>query len=149
VLSAAEEVDILFLCHKEEPADTLTDRSKTAYSRTRPQAPRPVWIIFDGSDESKRALLMAAEMATLESCELCIALPAKTDEEANALRRDASQTLARSSLFPSFTVVHPQNATKLLRLLRQSNCRLLVVSRDAAETIKAVTETAVCPVVLV
>jgi nucleotide-binding universal stress UspA family protein len=149
VLSAADEVDILFFCHREEPVETLTNWPKTAYSKARRQAGRPVWTIFDGSAESKKALLMAADLATLEPCELCIALPAKTDEELDVLRRKASQTLAGSSLFPRFTVIYPYDAPNLLRLLRQSNCRLLVVNRDAGETVKAITETAACPIVLV
>ena len=149
VLSAAEELDVLFLCHKEAPADMVSDWRKSVYSKTQPSMPRPVWTLFDGSEGSRRALRMAAELATLEPCELCIALPAKTDQEADALRRAASQTLAGASLFPSFVVIHPHDIERLLRLLRQSSCRLLVIDRGDGETIKAVTEAAVCPVALV
>lgn len=144
VLSTAEEVDILFLSHKEESADRLTPRSKTAY----PEVSKPVWTIFDGAAASRRALLMAAELAALETCELCIALPTKTNEETDVLRRETVQTLAGSGLFPRFSVVS-FDAANLPRLLRQANCRLLVVNREAGETIKAVAEAAACPIVLV
>jgi hypothetical protein len=149
VLSAAEELDILFLCHKEAPADTVSDWCKSAYAKPRLQAPPPVWTMFDGSEGSKRALQMAAELATLGPCELCIALPAESGQAAAALRQGALQTLDGVKLFPNFVAIHTHDLDRLMRLLRQSSCRLLVVDRGAGETIKAVTEAAVCPVVLV
>lgn len=147
VLSAAEGLDVLILCHKEAPADMASHWRKSLHSKTRPAA--LLWTLYDGSEGSRRALQLAAELATLEPCELCIALPAKTDQEADVLRRGASQALAGASLFPSFVVVHPDDPECLRRLLRQSGSRLLVVDRAAGETIKAMAETAVCPVVVV
>lgn len=149
VLSAAEEVDILFLCHREEPTEMLSEWRKRAHAAAQTQSSKPVWAVFDGSPKSKQALLIAAELATSEPCELCIALPAKTDAEAHTLRQNASETLAGSSLFPSFVTISPGDVTTLLRQLRQSCCRLLVASRDVGDITKALTESAACPVVLV
>lgn len=149
VLSTAEELDILFLCHREEPAEMLSDWRRRVHAKAPARPSKPVWAIFDGSPKSRQALLIAAELATSEPCQLCIALPAKTDTEAHALRQGASETLAGSSLFPSFVTVSPGDTPTLLRQLRQSFCRLLVASRDADEMTKALTEAGACPVVLV
>lgn len=139
VMSEIERVDVVFLSRRRGAFGSGT-RQKSSAS--------PIWVVFDGSKESERALQMAAELAELESGRLYIALPAKTDAESEALKRQTLKCCVQSTSV-RFVTVHPFDASNLLHSMRRTGCRLLVVKRQDGDFSKAVSEATACPVVLV
>ncbi|HYE34008.1 universal stress protein [Methylocaldum sp.] len=139
VMSQIEQVDIVFLSRRcEAYRDSTTQKSSTC----------PIWVLFDGSRESERALQMAVELAELESSRLYIALPAKTDAESETLKRQTLKCCVQSASV-RFVTVHPFDARNLLHSMRRTGCRLLVVKRQDGDLSRAISEAAACPVVLV
>jgi K+-sensing histidine kinase KdpD len=139
VMSEIEQVDVVFLSRRTEPHKSRVAKKAAHY---------PLWVVFDGSAESARALRMAVDLALLESTSLCVALPAETDRESEALKRQVVECCV-PNVAARFVSVHPFDASNLLRSMRHTGCRLLVIKRQNGGFNRAVSETIPCPVVLV
>jgi nucleotide-binding universal stress UspA family protein len=139
VLSEIEQIDVVFLS-KSEPYRSNARKTTAIY---------PIWVVFDGSRGAERALQVAVELAELtESSLLHVVLPAKTDAESEALRQLALKCCVRSTAV-HFVTVYPLDVSNLLRSMRRTGCRLLVVKREDGDLSKAISEAAACPVVLI
>lgn len=139
VMSEIEQVDVVFLSRRTAPHKSRVAKKAAQY---------PLWVAFDGSAESERALRMAVDLAVLESSSLCVALPAATELESEALKRRAVECCV-PNVAVRFVPVYPFDASNLLRSMRHTGCRLLVIKRQNGGFNRAVSETIPCPVVLV
>ncbi|WP_077732576.1 hypothetical protein [Methylocaldum sp. 14B] len=139
VMSQIEQVDVVFLPKRTEPYKRGVKKKISTF---------PIWVVFDGSMEAKRALRMSVELAELESSRLNVALPAETEAESEALKRLALESCVQSAA-AQFVSVRPLDAPNLLRSMQRTGCRLLVVKRQNGDFSKAISEIVACPVVLV
>lgn len=146
-LAIEGDVDVLVLSRRAE-ARTGKSGGNALFSGTRASNPPPVWAIVDGSGESLRALQVAADIAAAESARLCVAIPARRAGLSETIhqRLAAGQRPVPSPV--GVTAVEPFDAPTLLRHIRQTGCRLLVVKRGDGDLLEEVAEGAECPVVL-
>jgi hypothetical protein len=141
VFAEAGQVDILFLSRRTEAE--IPPRRPLLRAAHLP----PVWSVYDGSPESGRALRLALEFAGPDGSGLCVALPAESGAQFEALRRRALSLCTGNP--PRFFQTEPIDGAKLLRRIRQTGCRLLVVKRHDGEMLGIIADAAQCPVVLV
>lgn len=107
-----------------------------------------VCVIVDGSKDAWRALELAADIASSQSTRLNIVVPADRQALAEEARGRVLRAGHAADLHFDATLVE-FDPSALLRYLRQSGCRLLVVKRSDWELLESVAEAAECPVILV
>lgn len=141
VFEEAGRVDILCLGHK-------AGRSVHGGAARGAEA-MPVWTVYDGSPESAAALALAGEWAGWEGCGLYVALPVGNGGGFQKLAAGASSLCAGRGRTPGLYPLEIGDGAKLLRRMRQTGCRLLVVARRDAGLVERVAEAAAYPLVLV
>lgn len=150
VLSFVGEVDVLVLSRRGETQSGGPVAGKSGPGGGRGStSDRPIWAIVDGSEESLAALWVAADIAATEPCALYVALPANQEALAAELRARLTANPAASPPVVRVNTVEPFDAPALLRSIRQSGCRMLIVKRADGELLENVAEAAECPVILV
>jgi len=152
VLSFIADIDVLVLSQRWEPPSAMCRPAKPVARAGIPQTTtpeKPIWAIFDGSEQSQRALSAAVDIAAAENYPLYVAVPAQNEGLPRDLRPQGSEAPASAVPSVRVVVVAPFDAKTLLRRIRQSGCGLLVVKRADAELLDEVAEAAECPVVLV
>jgi hypothetical protein len=108
-----------------------------------------VWTVFDGSAGALQALGTAAEIAAGERRPLFVAMPGVPRALAVELQRDIAARRERIPTALRVVEIDPFDAVTLLRHIRQSTCRMLVVERTKNEWVEATAESAEWPLVLV
>jgi hypothetical protein len=93
--------------------------------------------------------MMASELTALTPCEAYIAIPGKAGEVVQTLRGDAFSRLPGSVFLAGCHAVQFLQTEALVRLMRQTDCRCLVVYREAEALINTLAESANCPIVVV
>ncbi len=147
-LAVEGDVDVLVLSRRGESGAGKLQAA--GWLRTaRPAGAQPIWAIVDGTEASFHALQAAAEFAAADPVLLVVAVPGnRPDLPGKVLQRLAAVGRTASSA-TRILAVEPFDANTLLRHIRLSGCRLLVVKRADGELLEQVAEAAECPVVLV
>ena len=151
-LAAALDTDVTFLTFAEK-SNTLLSNIKTH------NAPRtgvkPVWIMFNGSPESIRALTLAIELSASAACDLSLALPAVSSTQVSELQQQVTQLVAplQTKGKIQYMTVAGNELNQLPTLIRRQGCSLLVLHRDNPlvshiDELRAV-ESFDCPIVLI
>lgn len=151
-LACVGEIDVLVLGGRRLRPSTEYPGTGTASAApgTAPAAQsKPVWTVSDGSEGAYAALTAAAELATGERRPLFVAVPGRP----HGIAQDVQRRLASIQEFtasPSRIIeVEPFDPVTLLRRIRQTGCRMLVVARTARDLIDDATDAAEWPLVLV
>lgn len=114
---------------------------------------RPVLVLFDGTRSSDNALSLAASLAREDHKYIVVALAAESPAEARVLAERADAVLSSLGLAARHVVLDSADPTKLLAMVRDEQCRTLVlgVESDILNKVGSseIVERASCPVVLV
>lgn len=148
-MAAAATMDLLLL-----------DRSRVK----RPQADKkipikhyipPVWAIYDGSDASERALILAIEIVESQKSGLNIILQKQSDNGIAELEKQAKALLAGRSFAVQFFIQSSRSYDAILHYVLQRGCGMLVLhadksgSADSQSVASLFTDKVGCPVLLV
>lgn len=156
VLSAVTGMEVVFL-RKEIGNYKIRRRGQPFDMMTaQPRAPgkhNAVWIIFDGTAGSRRALLTARDIAQADNRDLVIVVRAPDANAAAELRRQADPLIRDQALQALYTFVPETDDEVLVRQLENGACGLLVMHRAAEPVSEALTGLLLreleCPLVLV
>lgn len=151
-LAIQDDVEVLVLSRRGEPGGGKTAPSSGGFAGFRGGAAageQPIWAIVDGTEESFRALQAAEDIAAAHSARLTVAVPGQRPDLVEQIRRRliAARRLPRSSV--RVIALEPFDAPTLIRQIRQSGCRLVVVKREDGDWLEEVADAADCPVMLV
>lgn len=112
----------------------------------------PLLVLYDGTDNARRALQPAAALAANGHHELLVLLPAADAEAVAALRDECEEVLGHSKMAVSYLILPPDAPAALDQIARAHRAALLVVGRDHLlrdETaLQTLLERAPCPVVV-
>ena len=108
-----------------------------------------VWSVFDGTAASLSAVALAAEVAAGERRPMFVAVPRSPPDLAQELQRSLVSGHEPQPAASRVIEIHPFEPIALLRRLRQSGCRMLVVPRTERALIEAMTDSADWPLILV
>jgi hypothetical protein len=154
-LACVGDIDVLVIGrHRDRPAADRAGARLTVGGRTgtiAADAPREaVWTVFDGSAESSlSAVAVAAEVAAAERRPLFIAVPRSPPDLTQELQRSLASGHEPQPAASRIIEIHPFEPSALLRRLRQSGCRMLVVPRTERGLIEVMTDTADWPLMVV
>lgn len=135
VLEEAGQVDILCLGHKA--------------GRPFQPAAAPVWTVYDGSAAGGAALRLAEDLARGEGRGLSVALPVAEGGGFQALAAQVLSRCAEGGRVPGLFPVESGDGAQLLRRMRQSGCRVLVLARRGADLVPVLAEQGIYPLILV
>jgi hypothetical protein len=91
-----------------------------------------VIALFDGTPESRAALVLAAAVARTEGLRLCVWLPDGGDARRDELQVEAQDILGDQS-DADFSVMNLTNASAMARAAARQDARALVLPSRAAE----------------
>jgi hypothetical protein len=156
VLSAMTGMDVVFLSKeigsykkrfRTQPADVLRTTVRLARKHN------AVWVIYNGSTGSNRALSTAHDIALAENRDLVILLHAPTEDDAVKLRQQSDLLLKDRAVKTLYTFFPGSDDNSLIRLLLNSECGLIVIHRNGEHRSDTLTSLFLreleCPVVLV
>jgi hypothetical protein len=149
-LAAAAGVDFLLFAR--------TRGSKTT-AHARPEIKQryisPVWVIFNGTEASERAMKLAADIAVSRKAVLNIVLDVCSGQDVAGLERQAKQLLEGVQVSSHFFAEYNQDYGSVSQYVLQRGCCIALMSANQQEpgrTQKAASlfaEKAACPVLLV
>jgi nucleotide-binding universal stress UspA family protein len=116
--------------------------ARTLIIGDRPGSPSPIFVVYDGSDSSKRALALASNLIRNSEGFLTVGILADTSERAKQLQKEAYQWLSERNLEPRFRWILDWSVDKVNALARTESC-LLILPRS----IEALEENAVSEVI--
>lgn len=163
VLAAAREADLLSLGKASRPlirrvrmgstartAAARCSRSVLLLQRDRTIRP-PVVVIYDGSESSLRALMMAARLARRKGGYLTVLVLADTADVARRLQTRVSDLLRGQGLTVRYRQLPGGGLATLTDAVESEGSGALVLSRMmlALETLEALLDQVDCPVLLV
>lgn len=139
-LSVAAEVDVTLLAQSSSLTGALTS-SERSWLRTWPGArrgpdtarrARPVWVLYDGSPASGRALAFGAQLASEYRSDLLV-LHSLDDAGERAIREQVRALVGGGA--PGLTLVRVAGsaAQVLTALRRPEGCALVLAPRDALD----------------
>ena len=139
-LAATLATDVLFL--------NVHNASK---SSAKPARCKPVWVMFDASVASVRALRLAGELCDPDNRDLTVLLPAANPQQTAELRHQAAQILGQNSDQTHYISLDQAEATQLIEMIQRQGCSLLVLHRDSPlmTTAQYLLEHIQCPIVLI
>lgn len=147
-----DDIALLILsCRGERPSARTLEvmRRDSAHRPMKADTPiAPICVVIDGSEGSWRAMQAALEIASSQAAPLTIVFPVDHQTLAEDVRQRVVQSGCASDLRFRMSPVEFDPPT-LLRSLRQSGCRLLVLKRRDGALLELVADAAECPVVLV
>lgn len=112
----------------------------------------PLLVLYDGSDNARRALRPASALAANSHRELLVLLPAADAEAAGALRTECEQTPGLSQARIRYLILPPEAPAALDRIAHDHRAALLIVGRDQLlkdeTTLHTLLERIPCPVVV-
>jgi nucleotide-binding universal stress UspA family protein len=162
VLSAAQEFDLVLLGKSGWSRRRLGSTARLVVSR----APRltmiiqqgvqismPIGILYDGSPESKTALLLARDLLRYREGFIVALIRADTPEKARLYQSEISEWARQSGVHVHYRWLLESDKERLYQLVGAENCGLLVLPGGGdflqAEDMAKVLENAHCPVLLV
>jgi nucleotide-binding universal stress UspA family protein len=116
--------------------------ARTLIIGDRPGSPSPIFVVYDGSDSSKRALALASNLIRNSEGFLTVGILSDTSERAKQLQKEAYQWLSERNLEPRFRWILDWSVDKVNALARTESC-LLILPRS----IEALEENAVSEVI--
>ena len=110
----------------------------------------PIVVIDDGSNESARALLLAARLALETGGFLSILVPPDTSSTPEDLQRRLDKHLDRENLLIQYRELASFHVTSIIRSVQDETCGLLIVSRATLEReeIGRLLDGVACPILL-
>ena len=153
-LACVSDIDVLVIGRRRDrPAPDRAGARLSVTRRSGTSAPamqrEPVWSVFDGTAASLSAVAVAAEVAACEKRPLCVAVPRSPPELTQELQRSLASGQVPQPAPTRIIEIHPFEPIALLRRLRQSGCRMLVLPRTERSLIEATTDSADWPLMLV
>lgn len=152
-ISAASEIDVLFLGQAPYRAGYSLKTSGTKEEKRTADLQMPVWALFDGTETSKRALTLAGDLAHSEQRRLMIALQADSGKDVGRLRREAAAHLGDIKFECRGIANTAAGIADLLEIIKREGAALVVTDRQygekADEILKMLLEGIECPVVVV
>ena len=157
-LSATVSMDVLFLSRSVGRYARRTPKRSTGrqlpFSQHRhPAVSNAVWVFYDGTATSNRALSMACDLAASSKRELVIVIQA-TEDQTERLKQQCISIVSPLETSAHYVTVTPETGDEdLLNLLYGRDCGILVLSGDDASGVgqraSNFMEVLECPVVLV
>ncbi len=110
----------------------------------------PVSVVYEGTQASERALVMAREIAHAEGSKLVVLLVAG-EAEAKELRTRAAQGLGKLASSARYVAILSTEPTHLAQAVGREGCTLLILPRESLspEAANALLEGIACPLALV
>ena len=119
-IAAADKADLLLLNKRgNRQARTLRKSPKKTFTP-------PVWVIFDGSQASERALVIAAEITKGKTTELNIIVKADSKETASALKKRGRQII--NGQLRSHFFIEENDPSYILQCILQRGCSIMVMN---------------------
>ena len=126
--------------------------SRTLIIGDRSSSESPIFIVYDGSDSSKRALASASDMIKESNGFLTVGILAETSNQARQLQREAFQWLKGQGIEPRFRWIIGWSSKKINDLVRSENC-LLILPRSIEplqdKPVSDLLDEVDCPILLV
>ena len=148
-IAAADEADLLLL-NKRGNRQTRTRRKSQKKAFT-----PPVWVVFDGSPASERALVIATELTKGKTTELNIIVKADSKEMAATLKNRGRQIINKSQWRSHFFIDEKNDFSYILQCILQRGCSIMVMNINRQDALISnqeasfFSEQADCPVLLV
>ena len=148
-IAAADKADLLLLNKRgNRQARTLRKSPKKTFTP-------PVWVIFDGSQASERALLISAELTKGKTTELNIIVKADSKETASALKKRSRQIINDDQHIIHFFIEEKNDFSYILQCILQRGCSIMVMNINRKDALASNQEASFfseqgnCPVLLV
>lgn len=115
----------------------------------------PVWIIFNGTEASGRAIKLAADIAVSRKAALNIVLDVSSGQDIAGLEKQAKKLLAEFQLVTHFFAEYKQDFSSVSQYVVQRGCCIALMSANPQDPSRAqhaaslFAEKAACPVLLV
>ncbi len=150
-LAAAEDSDLLLLDKRRKRNQNLFVRP----GHNEPGFKAPVWVVFDGSEVGRRALVLTRELLKTQANELNIVLKVKNREQVAELERQARELTDTFHVTRHFFVEQKNDLSSVLQYILRHGCSIIVMNVNPEDATRSsleasiVSERAECPVLLV
>lgn len=148
-LAAAATADLLLLNKSRGGRSTNVEKSLA-----KKYVP-PVWVVYDGSEASTRALKLSVEIAESRNSGLNIILQKHADNGLSELEQQAKAVIADAHVVRHFFIQSSRNYDSILHYVMQRGCSLVVIRADNQDqetsqgTASLFADRVGCPVLLV
>ncbi|MEN8261495.1 MAG: universal stress protein [Pseudomonadota bacterium] len=150
--SAATEIDVLFLGRQRFRTQRTSIKQTFRAVKDVSAQHTPLWLLFEGTDASVRALAVANDLANSEGKKVRIAVRAENAEQAGTLRKQLG-ALGHSVSDIRWVNNDASGITDFLEMAKREGCGLVVANRPSDrrsnELVTIILKEADCPVVLV
>jgi nucleotide-binding universal stress UspA family protein len=100
--------------------------TRTLIIGDRPGSPSAIFVVYDGSESSKRALSLASNLIRNTDGFLTVGILAKTSDQAKKMQREAFQWLGKRNIEPRVRWIIGWSVDKINALVRAESCLLIL-----------------------